>query len=134
LQLEETVPEPLAVMADERILKQILFNILSNAMKFTSPGGRISVAAETQGPAVVISVTDTGIGIRKEDQERIFEEFEQVDSSMSRKHQGTGLGLGLCRKFVEFHGGRIWVESAGEGCGSVFRFSLPVQEQERSDA
>ena len=72
-----------------------------------------------------MSVSDTGIGIKAEDQGRIFEEFEQVDSSFSRQHEGTGLGLSLTKKLVELHGGRIWVESEGENKGSVFTFEIP---------
>jgi signal transduction histidine kinase len=73
-----------------------------------------------------ISVSDTGIGIRAEDQERIFSEFEQVRSAYTRSQQGTGLGLAVTRRLVELHGGRVWVESAGEGKGSTFHFTLPL--------
>jgi signal transduction histidine kinase len=110
---------------DQTIFKRILSNLLSNAVKFTPEGGTIDVKALTKGNDVVVSVSDTGIGIKPEDQERIFHAFEQVDASYSRKHKGTGLGLDLTRKLVEVHGGRIWVESEGEGKGSVFSFSLP---------
>ena len=126
LNIRQSVPGDLAVSADERMLKQILFNLVSNAIKFTPSGGDIRVTAERLGNEVRVSVADTGIGIKAEDQERIFAQFEQVDSSLSRKHQGTGLGLTLCRRFVEMHGGRIWVESAGEGHGCTFYFTLPV--------
>ena len=76
-----------------------------------------------------MSVADTGIGICLEDQERIFEEFEQVDSSYARRRQGTGLGLALTRRLIEMHGGRLWVESDGEGKGSTFTFVLPTGER-----
>ena len=109
--------------ADERKVKQILFNLLSNAVKFTPPGGRICLRARPVQDAVEISVSDTGVGIAPEHQERIFEEFQQVPGASS---EGTGLGLTLTRKFVELHGGRIWVESAA-GAGTTFSFTLPVR-------
>jgi signal transduction histidine kinase len=110
---------------DERKIKQILLNLLSNAVKFTPEGGRIGINARQADGAVEISVTDTGIGIAKEDQPKIFEEFRQVGSDYSHKSEGTGLGLTLAKKFVELHGGRIWVESE-VGKGSKFTFTLPV--------
>ena len=118
-------------------MKQILLNLLSNAIKFTPEGGQVRLLAHLQaetGPAsprFLFSVVDTGIGIRPEDQERIFHEFEQVDGSYSRQEQGTGLGLTLTRRLVEQHSGAVWVESKGEGEGSAFYFTLP-QRQENS--
>ena len=112
------------VAGDERKIKQVLLNLLSNAVKFTPDGGRISLKAGQRDGAVEISVTDTGIGIAPEDQAAIFEEFRQVGSD-ERKREGTGLGLTLAKKFVELHGGRIWVESE-PGRGSTFTFTLPV--------
>ncbi len=126
LTLREEVPAELMVSADERMLKQILYNLLSNAVKFTEPGGGITITAERAGNDLRVSVADTGIGIKPEDQSRLFTEFEQLDSGYDRMHQGTGLGLALTRKFVELHGGRIWVESAGEGEGSTFHFTIPL--------
>jgi len=123
----------LEICADTRKLKQILFNLLSNAVKFTPEGGSITVSArmadepskiENQKSEILISVSDTGIGIKPEDQERIFREFEQVDSSYTRKYQGTGLGLALVKQFVELHGGRVWVESEFDK-GSTFWFTIP---------
>ena len=112
-------------VGDERKIKQILLNLLSNAVKFTPEGGRIGINARQSDGAVEISVTDTGIGIAPEDQPRIFEEFRQVGSDYEHKVEGTGLGLTLAKKFVELHGGRIWVESE-VGKGSTFTFSLPI--------
>jgi signal transduction histidine kinase len=113
------------LMGDERKVKQVLLNLLSNAVKFTPEGGRISLKAGRTDGLVQIAVTDTGIGIALEDQSAIFEEFRQVGSDETRKQEGTGLGLTLAKKFVELHGGRIWVES--EPCrGSTFTFTLPV--------
>jgi len=133
LTLSLEAPADLTVSADERMLKQILFNLLSNAVKFTEPGGRIAVTAERAGDDLYVSVADTGIGIKPEDQARPFTEFVQLDSGYDRMHQGTGLGLALTRKFVELHGGRIWVESEGEGKGSTFRFTLPLIREDRKN-
>jgi signal transduction histidine kinase len=114
------------VVADERKVKQILLNLLSNAVKFTPEGGRVAVRAEPADGTVEISVSDTGIGIAAEDREAIFEEFRQVGTDYSRKREGTGLGLALTRRFVELHGGRIWVKSE-VGEGSTFTFTLPAR-------
>jgi PAS domain S-box-containing protein len=139
VQIESDLPP---FYADEAKFKQIMYNLLSNAIKFTPEHGRVTVSAcrqnATEVPVprmsqapdadgfLVISVTDTGIGIHPRDQERIFVEFEQVDSSYGRQQQGTGLGLALTKRLVEMHGGHIWVESEGiEGRGSRFTFYLP---------
>jgi GAF domain-containing protein len=111
-------------MGDERKIKQVLLNLLSNAVKFTPEGGRIGVKAMRSDGTVEIAVSDTGIGIAPKDQKAIFEEFRQVGSDEARKVEGTGLGLTLTKKFVEMHGGRIWVESE-VGKGSTFTFTLP---------
>jgi two-component system, NtrC family, sensor kinase len=113
------------VVGDERKVKQVLLNLLSNAVKFTPEGGRISLKAGRTDGMVQIAITDTGIGIAPEDQAAIFEEFRQVGHDVTRKQEGTGLGLTLAKKFVELHGGRIWVESE-VGRGSTFTFTLPV--------
>ena len=114
------------LVGDERKVKQVLLNLLSNAVKFTPEGGRISLKASRRDGAVEVAVTDTGIGIAPEDQAAIFEEFRQVGSDDARKQEGTGLGLTLAKKFVELHGGRIWVESK-LGTGSTFTFTLPLR-------
>lgn len=141
-----------SIMADERKLKQILYNLLSNAVKFTPDGGSVRVRAvslsadqlEALGDSapkclfqsgarserdefIEIEVTDTGIGLSEGDLERIFNPFEQVDSSFSRKYYGTGLGLSLVKRLVELHEGVIWAESKGEGMGSSFRFIMPAR-------
>ena len=113
-----------AIRADERKLKQVVLNLLSNAIKFTPEGGRIEVRATPVDGSVEVSVTDTGVGIAPEDQEAVFEEFRQVGTA-DKKVEGTGLGLALSRKFVELHGGRIWVTSQ-VGVGSTFAFTLPL--------
>jgi signal transduction histidine kinase len=112
------------VTGDERKFKQILLNLLSNAVKFTPDGGRVDVSAARVQNDIVIAVKDTGIGIAAADQEAVFEEFRQVGGDYTSKQEGTGLGLALTRRFVELHGGRIWVESA-PGKGSTFFFTLP---------
>jgi signal transduction histidine kinase/CheY-like chemotaxis protein len=113
-----------AIEADERKVKQVVFNLLSNAVKFTPDGGEIFVSASRDEDGVCIAVRDTGIGIAPEEQALVFEEFRQAGVASSQKHEGTGLGLALCRRFVELHGGRIWVESE-PGVGSTFSFTLP---------
>ncbi|HTI55879.1 MAG TPA: GAF domain-containing protein [Verrucomicrobiae bacterium] len=123
--LARAVDERLATIhADERKVKQVLLNLLSNALKFTPEGGRIDVRADLRDGVVEIAVTDSGIGIAPEDHEAVFEEFRQVGTT-SRSVEGTGLGLALSRKFVTLHGGRIWVESV-VGHGATFTFTLPL--------
>src|SRR5713101_6830129 len=100
-------------------------NLLSNAIKFTPEGGRIEVLAVPKDGSVEVSVSDTGVGIAPEDQEAAFEEFRQVGTSAARQ-EGTGLGLALCRKFVELHRGKIRVQSE-VGRGSTFTFTIPVR-------
>jgi signal transduction histidine kinase len=118
------------IRGDQQKVKQVLLNLLSNAVKFTPEGGRIDVRAALVDGTVEISVTDTGIGIAPEDQEAVFEAFRQVGKA-EKKAEGTGLGLALCRKFVELHGGRIWVKSQ-VGQGSTFTFTLPVGQGDRA--
>jgi signal transduction histidine kinase len=150
----EGIPE--RIVADDRMLKQVLYNLLSNAAKFTGEGGTIELAAAGfaqvhghlltgDGRRIVmpqqarcgmgdgtefveVTVTDTGVGLLAEDLDRIFDPFEQVDSSLARKFEGTGLGLALSKEFVELHGGRIWAESQGLDKGSTFRFIIPVRQ------
>jgi len=127
IKLDRAIDERLGdFTGDERKVKQVLVNLLSNAVKFTPEGGQIRVAARLGDSAAIVSVTDTGIGIAKEDQEAIFEEFRQVGSNYAQKREGTGLGLSLTRKFVEMHGGKIWVESE-LGKGATFTFTLPIR-------
>jgi signal transduction histidine kinase len=114
------------ITADERKVKQVVFNLLSNAIKFTPDGGQVAVAAHRVDGAIQIAVRDTGVGIAPEDQARIFEEFRQVGGGAA-KAEGTGLGLALARRFVELHGGRMWVESQ-VGAGSTFAFTLPMTQ------
>lgn len=123
---KEFDPEMLSIQADRRALKQILFNLLSNAIKFSKKeGGIITVSTKRDNDFVMISVADTGIGIKKEDLPRLFQKFEQLDSGISRKYEGTGLGLAITKQLVEMHGGKIQVESK-YGQGSNFIFYLPI--------
>jgi signal transduction histidine kinase/HAMP domain-containing protein len=110
---------------DERKFKQIVLNLLTNAVKFTPEGGTVTLGAQRANGAYVFSVRDTGVGIAPEDHLRIFEEFRQVGSDGDRKAEGTGLGLALTRRLVELHGGSIGLESA-PGEGSTFTFTLPI--------
>jgi signal transduction histidine kinase len=132
----ESAPDSLTV--DERKLKQVMYNLLSNAVKFTPDGGRIEVGSAIRngdagaeppgdGQDLAVWVQDTGIGIEPQDLERLFTPFEQVEGSMSRRFQGTGLGLALTKKMVELHGGRIRARSQGKGQGSIFEFTLPIR-------
>ncbi len=132
----ESAPDSL--VADERKLKQVLYNLLSNAVKFTAEGGKVEVGSairhgnglqngSREGQELVVWVKDTGIGIEPQDIERLFTPFEQVEGSLSRKHQGTGLGLALTKKMIELHGGCIQARSDGKDRGSVFEFTLPIR-------
>ena len=119
----------MTIEADQRKLKQILFNLLSNAVKFTHDGGSVRVVAMMLPGAkeIEISVEDTGIGIKPEDIQKLFQEFSQLDSAYDKEYGGTGLGLALTKKLVELQGGRIGVSSEF-GKGSRFAFVLPVRE------
>jgi signal transduction histidine kinase/CheY-like chemotaxis protein len=114
----------LLVEADRSKVKQVMYNLLSNAVKFTPPGGQVTLTAAAAGDDLKIEVIDSGIGIRQEDQERIFEAFTQVDGSLARQYQGTGLGLTLVRRFVEMHGGRVEIWSRPDE-GSRFTILIP---------
>ena len=145
LEMEPGIP---IIKADPVRFKQIMYNLLSNAVKFTLEGGQVRVAAHKvsspQSPVfskdktitedwgqktedwVQISVADTGLGIRPEDMPKLFKEFTQLDTTLSRGFHGPGLGLSITKRLVELHGGRIWAESEGEGRGTTFTFILPL--------
>jgi signal transduction histidine kinase len=126
LELAVDVPSTLPVgYADERRIRQVLLNLVGNAIKFTD-AGKVEIRVTRATDQFQIAVADTGPGIDAEHQQRIFEEFQQVDSSPTKTKGGTGLGLAIAKRIVELHGGRIWVESAA-GKGSTFYFSLPVR-------
>ena len=123
-----------AVMLDRRKFKQILYNLLSNAVKFSGESGQVSIRGHRlDAHRFELQVRDAGIGIRAEDIDRIFTEFEQLDSGTARRFEGTGLGLALTKKFIEFQGGRISVESE-PGKGSVFTVVLPMMMEELAAA
>jgi signal transduction histidine kinase len=113
------------LVADERKVRQVLLNLLSNAVKFTPDGGAIGVRARRSDGEIQVSIRDTGIGIAPEDQAKVFDEFQQVGRPSDRSREGTGLGLTLAKRFIELHGGRIWIESE-LGKGTTFTFAIPV--------
>jgi signal transduction histidine kinase len=122
VEVEEGMP---VVHADRAKVKQVLFNLLSNAARFTPEGGKIKIEAGHLDGWCQVSVIDDGVGIRKEDQKKLFEPFSQLDNSPTKDKSGTGLGLKIAKQVVEKHGGCIWVDSE-YGKGSCFTFTLPV--------
>ena len=132
LNLSVKIPSNLPTVAgDRRRLAEVLQNLLDNARQYTLPGGEIVLSAEAHALEVVFTVSDTGIGIPRTDQSRIFERFYRVDAARSREAGGTGLGLAIAKHLIEAQGGRIWVESE-LGKGSHFHFSVPVFEGQRA--
>jgi len=133
LALQVTVPPDLPVgKGDEQRITQVLLNLVGNAIKFTE-AGEVGVQVTSAKGAFVVAVSDTGPGIAEAEQQKVFEEFQQADSSSTRKKGGTGLGLTIAKKIIEMHGGRIWVESS-LGTGSTFRFTLPVRVERQREA
>ncbi|MDH3475411.1 MAG: ATP-binding protein, partial [Rhodospirillales bacterium] len=126
--LDQAIPEDLpSLFADERMLKQILINLLSNAVKFTPAGGTVSLEAECSSDSgYVVRVRDTGMGMAPEDFPNALSRFVQLDSQLSRKYEGTGLGLPLCRSLVELHGGSLEIESQ-LGSGTTVTVSFPAE-------
>jgi signal transduction histidine kinase len=123
-------PELPMVYSDRQKVKQIIVNLLSNALKFTHEGGiRITVAYDHVDRTASVSVSDTGIGISPENHEKIFEDFRQVDDSPSRQYGGTGLGLAICRRLATALGGRITLEST-MGEGSTFTLTIPAEAEQ----
>jgi signal transduction histidine kinase len=117
---------------DERRLAQVLLNLVGNAIKFTE-AGEVHVQVAATDDSYVVSIADTGPGIAEADQEKIFDEFHQADSSSTKQKGGTGLGLSIAKRIIDMHGGRIWVESR-LGKGSTFWFTLPVRTEQARDA
>jgi signal transduction histidine kinase len=128
VQVEDGLPSPLG---DRDRLIQVVINLISNAVKFT-PSGSITCAARRDGDDIVVSVTDTGVGIAPEDHGKVFEQFGQAGDTLTDKPRGTGLGLAICREIVEHHGGRLWLDS-DVGRGSTFAFTLPIAAQPAGD-
>ena len=130
INIERTLTSDIQVFGDRDRLQQIVWNLVSNALKFTPKGGRIEVELHAEGGDAALRVTDTGIGIPADFLPFVFDRFRQADSSMSRRHSGLGLGMAIVRHLVELHGGTVSAESEGEGKGATFRLRLPT----RSDA
>ncbi|MEI6669249.1 MAG: ATP-binding protein [Acidobacteriota bacterium] len=124
----------LNVTADERKLKQVMSNLLSNAVKFSPPGAAVTVRARRDGDNVMVSVADTGVGVSRKHQHELFKEFYQVNRSDHDKIPGTGLGLAIVKRLIASHGGRVWMESEGEGKGSTFQFAIPIHGSRSTDA
>jgi PAS domain S-box-containing protein len=122
----ELAPEVGNIISDRRRVEQILINLLNNAIKFTDQGG-VYLNCQVEDGFLLIRVRDTGIGIKQEDLHNLFKPFRQIDTGLSRRYEGTGLGLNICKRLVDLLGGKIWVESGGEGAGSTFSFTLPLK-------
>jgi signal transduction histidine kinase len=130
LALKVTLPPDLPLAkGDPRRITQVLLNLIGNAIKFTETG-EVRVEVTASGGSFLAAVADTGPGIAPADQEKIFQEFQQVDSSSTRQKGGTGLGLSIAKRIIELHGGRIWVES-NPGEGSTFWFTLPIRAERK---
>jgi histidine kinase len=114
------------IQVDADRLSQVLFNLVGNALQYTPAGGQVTVAAQRQGDEVLVSVQDTGIGIAAEHLSHVFDRFYRADRSRARVSGGSGIGLTIAKHLIEAHGGRIWVESPGDGKGSTFAFTLPA--------
>lgn len=125
LMLNENLPN---IQADRKRLRQVILNILSNAVKFSQSGGKITIRTYMDKGNYLISVQDSGIGIEDKDNEKVFADFEQADSSKSRKYSGTGIGMPISKKLISLHGGKIYFESKGSGKGSTFFISLPCSK------
>jgi CheY-like chemotaxis protein len=122
-----------AAHVDPRLVRQVLVNLLSNAVKFTPEDGRVEAAARFEGNDLVVRVTDTGIGLSEDDQEKIFHEFYQADGSYARRYQGTGLGLALVRRMMSLHGGSVTVTSR-LGHGASFQCVFPDAKSRHAPA
>lgn len=135
IQIKLDLPASLPVLQfDPEAIQQVVDNLLDNAVKFSLPQSEIVVRVKAGGGAVIIAVQDHGIGLAQQQLTQVFEQFYQVDGGRTRQYGGMGIGLALCRAFVEAHGGRIWAESAGEGQGSTFFVALPVNADTAGDA
>jgi PAS domain S-box-containing protein len=132
ISIESNIEKDLkTIIADRVKIKQILYNILNNAIKFSSENGKVNISAELKEDTVEISIKDEGIGIHESDYERVFHPFVQIDESISRKYGGVGLGLALVKRFVELHGGKVWVDAI-PGKGSTFTFRIPKKPENKA--
>ena len=125
IQVETSLPEGITVYADENMIKLVIRNLISNALKFTHAGGRVELLAKIEDGNTVISIKDDGVGIKKEDLIRLYRIDDQLKTKGTADETGSGLGLILCREFIEQNNGRIWVNSTF-GKGSMFHFTLPT--------
>lgn len=128
IRYESKIGKDTFVHADEILLKEVLYNIISNSIKYMPDGGHLTVSAEKRNGFVEVRISDTGIGLSKEAKERIFEEFYKADES---RHDltSTGIGLAICKRIVEAHGGKIWAESEGVGRGTTIAFTIPTYRE-----
>jgi signal transduction histidine kinase len=126
---EEKVPE---VVIDKDRITQVIMNLINNAIKFTDSGGVIEVELSSDIDHAMVKIKDNGIGIKKEDLDRLFKPFQQLDSSYGRKFGGSGLGLAICKRIITYHGGKIWAESEF-GKGSSFQFIIPYTHKIKED-
>jgi PAS domain S-box-containing protein len=124
--ISKKLPRDIPVVADKAMVKTILRNLISNAIKFTNPGGEIIIRAEQKGKELIVSVADNGVGIKKGDIDKLFRIDHNHSTLGTNEEKGTGLGLLLCKEFIEMHGGKIWAES-NEAKGCIFNFSLPFR-------
>ncbi len=113
--------------ADQPKLKHVIYNFLSNAVRFTPKGGRVEILVRRAASGIEVEVSDTGIGIAAEDLEKVFEAFKQIETPGSGQPCGSGLSMAISKKVIEMHGGKIWVESKGPMCGASFKFTLPIK-------
>lgn len=132
--LNASIERPLPTMADTQRLNQVIFNFITNALKFTPQGGKVEVRAQKLGPKISVEVQDSGRGLTKEEMDKLFKPFSQVHDRTKMKEKGTGLGLYICKGLIEKHGGQIGVESEGHGTGSTFFFTLPIRGVEQPPA
>lgn len=126
IHLQKNLPD---VLIDQDRIGQVLINLAGNALQYTMTGGRVVISCEVSGAELIISITDTGIGIDSKYLPHVFDRFYRVDKSRSRAYGGSGIGLTIAKYWVEAHGGRIWAESGGVGKGSMFTFALPLRNQ-----
>ena len=127
IQIITDIPEDIGIVnADELRIKQVVFNLLSNAVKFTQDGGKVGIEAKRSNSEITVTVWDTGIGIDPQKKEKLFREFEQLESDFARKYGGIGLGLAISKSIIELHSGRIYAESEGLNKGSRFTFVIPI--------
>jgi signal transduction histidine kinase len=134
IHLDVHVPSPVSVFGDAARLQQVVWNLVSNAVKFTPPGGRITIAVGAVNGNAELQVTDTGAGIPTAFLPYVFDKFRQADASFTRQYGGLGLGLAIARHLVELHGGLVEARSEGEGKGSTFVVRLPLAATESSVA